>query len=67
LNAGTYVLEVCGLVSGSLGGSYSGALTLVPNSILPPPPVPVPEPVIGSLMLAGGLMAWTRRRRPSAR
>ena len=69
LNAGTYVLEVRGLVSGSLGGSYSGALTLVPNSILPPPPPPVtvPEAGISSLMLAGGLLAWTRRRRPAAR
>jgi hypothetical protein len=69
LNAGTYVLEVRGLVSGLLGGSYSGALTLVPNAILPPPPPPVtvPEAGIGSLMLAGGLMAWARRRRPAAR
>ena len=69
LNAGTYVLEVRGLVSGTLGGSYSGALTLVANSVLPPPPTPVPLPAtgFGAMMMVSGLMAWARRRRPAAR
>ena len=69
LNAGTYVLEVRGLVSGTLGGSYSGALTLVANSVLPPPPTPVPLPAtgFGAMMMVSGLMAWARRLRPSAR
>jgi hypothetical protein len=69
LNAGTYVLEVRGLVSGTLGGSYSGALTLVANSVLPPPPTPVPLPAtgFGAMMMVSGLLAWTRRLRPSAR
>ena len=68
LNAGTYVLEVRGLVSGSLGGSYSGALSLLPKEVLPPAPVPIAGPGISTfMMLSGGLIAWTRRRRPAAR
>jgi hypothetical protein len=53
LAPGTYVLELRGIVSGSLSGSYGGALNLEP--------VPVPAAVwlFGSA-LAG--LGWMRRR-----
>ncbi len=53
LNAGTYVLEVRGNVTGSAGGSYSGSLNLVPT------PLPAALP----LLLSGlGIMGAVRRR-----
>jgi hypothetical protein len=57
LGAGTYVLEIRGLVDGSSGGSYSGVLNVVP----------VPLPAAGWLLGAiGGLGLLVRRRRPTA-
>lgn len=55
LNAGTYVLEIEGTVSGTAGGSYSGTLNLAP----------VPLPAGLPLLLSGiaGLGWWTNRRR----
>lgn len=55
LAPGTYVLEIRGLVSGSVSGSYGGALNLAP--------VPVPGAVwlLGSALTALG---WLRRRSP---
>lgn len=54
LNAGTYVLEVRGNVTGSAGGSYSGNLNLVPT------PLPAALP----LLLSGiGLLGGAIRRR----
>jgi hypothetical protein len=54
LNAGTYVLEVRGTVTGSSGGSYSGVLNVAP--------VPVP----GALWLfgsaVGGMLTLRRSR-----
>jgi hypothetical protein len=53
LNAGTYVLEVRGNVTGSAGGSYSGSLNLVPT------PLPAALP----LVLSGlGLLGAAVRR-----
>ena len=53
LNAGTYVLEVRGNVTGSAGGSYSGTLNLVP----------APLPAAAVLMLSGiGLLGGALRR-----
>jgi hypothetical protein len=53
LNAGTYVLEVRGNVTGSAGGSYTGSLNLVP----------APLPAALPLMLSGlGLMGGALRR-----
>jgi hypothetical protein len=53
LNAGTYVLEVRGNVTGSGGGSYSGTLNLVP----------APLPAALPLMLTGlGLLGGAARR-----
>lgn len=53
LNAGTYVLEVRGSVTGSSGGSYSGTLNLVP----------APLPAALPLMLSGlGLLGGAVRR-----
>jgi hypothetical protein len=54
LNAGTYVLEVRGNVTGTAGGSYSGNLNLVPT------PLPAALP----LLLSGiGLLGAAVRRR----
>lgn len=54
LNAGTYVLEVRGNVTGSAGGSYSGSLNLVPT------PLPAALP----LLLSGlGILGGAVRRR----
>jgi hypothetical protein len=53
LNAGTYVLEVRGNVTGSAGGSYSGSLNLVP----------APLPAAFPLLLSGlGIFGAVRRR-----
>jgi hypothetical protein len=53
LNAGTYVLEVRGNVTGSAGGSYSGTLNLVPT----------PLPAAAVLMLSGiGFLGGAFRR-----
>jgi len=57
LNAGTYVLEVRGNVTGGAGGSYSGTLNLVP--------APLPAALI--LMLSGlGFLGGAFRRRATA-
>jgi hypothetical protein len=54
LNAGTYVLEVRGNVTGTAGGSYSGVLNLVPT------PLPAALP----LLLSGlGILGGAVRRR----
>ncbi len=54
LSAGTYVLEVRGNVTGSLGGGYSGTLNVSP----------VPLPAALPLMLSGmGLLGGAIRRR----
>lgn len=57
LNAGTYVLQVRGLVDGSNGGTYTGSLNIAP----------VPLPAAGLLLLSGlaGLGFMGRRRRES--
>ena len=56
LNAGSYVLEVRGNVTGSAGGSYSGSLNLVPT------PVPAALP----LLLSGlGIFGGAVRSRSS--
>jgi len=53
LDAGTYVLEVRGNVTGSSGGSYTGSLNLVPT----------PLPAALSLMLSGlGFLGGIFRR-----
>ena len=54
LDAGTYVLEVRGNVTGNSGGSYSGTLNLVPT------PLPAALPLLLSGM---GLLGWRARRR----
>jgi hypothetical protein len=53
LNPGTYVLQLRGIVSGSLSGSYGGALNLTAI------PVPAAAWLFGSA-LAG--LGWLRRR-----
>jgi hypothetical protein len=55
LQAGTYILDVAGIASGSLGGSYVGTVNLQA----------VPLPATGWLMLSGigGLGAMARRRK----
>ncbi len=55
LNAGTYVIQVKGTVSGSAGGNYTGSLNLTP----------VPVPATAWLMLSGigGLGIMSRRRK----
>jgi hypothetical protein len=52
LSAGTYVLQVRGLVSGTSNGSYSGVINTV---------VPIPAAVwlFGSAL---GMLAWVRRK-----
>jgi hypothetical protein len=57
LNAGSYVLEVRGTVTGSAGGSYSGVLNLAPAT-----PVPLPAALPLLLSGLGGLGLWGRRR-----
>ncbi len=57
LQAGTYVLEVKGTVTGTAGGNYTGSLNLTP--------VPLPA---GLPMLLGGLglfAGYAQRRRPA--
>jgi hypothetical protein len=51
LNAGTYVLEVRGNVTGTAGGSYSGGLNLVPT----PLPAALPLLLSGLGILGGAL------------
>lgn len=56
LNPGTYVLEIRGIVSGTVSGSYGGALNLTA--------IPVP----GAMWLFGPALAvlgWIRRRAPA--
>jgi len=64
LGAGSYVLEVRGLVTGSAGGVYSGQLTVAPA------PVPAPVPVPAALWLMGsalGLVGAASRSRPQVK
>lgn len=57
LSAGTYVLEMRGNVTGSLGGGYAGALNIEP----------VPLPAALPMMLAGlGLLGRVARRRAAS-
>ena len=61
LGAGSYVLEVRGLVTGAAGGLYSGQFTVAPA------PVPAPVPVPAALWLMGsalGLVGAASRSRP---
>jgi hypothetical protein len=55
IGAGTYILDVAGLVTGTIGGSYVGSLNVAP----------VPLPAAGLLLFSGlgGLGIWGRRRR----
>lgn len=54
LDAGSYVLQVRGNITGTYGGSYAGVLNLAP----------VPEPGAVGMMLAGfGLLGFMARRR----
>jgi hypothetical protein len=64
LGAGSYVLEVRGLVTGSAGGLYSGQFTVAPA------PVPAPVPVPAALWLMGsalGLVGAASRSRPQVK
>lgn len=54
LNAGTYVLEVRGTVTGSAGGSYSGVLNVAPV------PLPAALWLFGSAV--GGMLTLRRNR-----
>jgi hypothetical protein len=54
LAAGTYILEVRGLVTGSTDGSYSGTLDVTPVPL--PPALPLMISALGALGL------WSRRR-----
>ena len=57
LRAGSYTLQIRGLVDGTAGGLYAGSLLLTPLSA-------VPEPARLALLLAGlGLVGWFARRR----
>ena len=53
LAPGTYVLEIRGIVSGTVSGSYGGALNLAPI------PVPAAVWLLGSAL---GVLGWIRRR-----
>jgi hypothetical protein len=55
IQAGTYILDVAGLVTGSIGSSYVGSLNMAP----------VPLPAAGLLLLSGlgGLGALGRKRK----
>jgi len=54
--AGNYYLQVFGVTTGSLGGIYTGAISIVP--------APVPEPETFAMLLAGlGVMGAIARRR----
>lgn len=55
LTAGTYTLQVRGMVSGLAGGSYAGVLNVTP---------PIPEPETYALLLAGlGMVGAMARRK----
>jgi hypothetical protein len=59
--AGTYILDIAGIASGDLGGSYVGQLNLAPTS-----PVPLPAGVwllVSGLGALGGMAS--RRRKPA--
>jgi hypothetical protein len=55
IGAGTYILDVAGLVTGSIGGSYVGSLNMAP----------VPLPAAGLFLLSGlgGLGVLGRKRK----
>lgn len=58
LSAGTYTLQIKGIVTGLYGGSYAGVLNIAP---------PVPEPETYAMLLAGlGLIGFISRRRNKA-
>jgi hypothetical protein len=60
LNAGNYVLEVRGSVTGTFGGSYTGTLNVAQDV------APVPAPAAFPLMLSGlGFVGAVLRRRRS--
>ncbi|WP_198288897.1 FxDxF family PEP-CTERM protein [Methylotenera sp. 1P/1] len=55
LSAGTYTLQIKGIVSGSAGGSYAGLLNIA---------TPVPEPETYAMLLCGmGLIGFMAKRR----
>jgi hypothetical protein len=62
LNAGSYVLEVRGNVTGSAGGSYSGSLNLVPA----PLPAALPLLLSGLALLGGAARRSARQTAASA-
>lgn len=60
IQAGTYILDVAGIASGTGGGSYVGSLNLAPLTVNP-----VPLPAAAWLLLSGlaGLGAVVRKRK----